>query len=105
MMNINTSTNEFEPVRAEVNAAPVEVLTSAETKSDIENDITKIPPETSSTPAIESVKTEEGKVSEIEIKPAKFSVGFPYIPELGGQDIRVAANMAKLNNEELPLAV
>lgn len=105
-MNINTSTNEFEPViRTEVNAVPVELLPSTRTESANENDTTNTPAVDASAEISENTKPEEVKEPEIEVNPSKFSVGFEYIPQASLEDIRVIANMDKLNNKELPLAV
>jgi len=103
-MNINTSTNEFEPVRTEVNAVPVESLPSAE-HSATETGSVNVPQASASPILTENVKPDEVKEPEIAINQAQFGVGFPYVPEEGGSDIRVMANKAKLNGEELPLAV
>jgi hypothetical protein len=107
MMNINTSTNEFEPVvRTEESAVPVELLPSTRTESASEKDVTNTPAVVdASTETSENTKPEEEKEPEIEVKPSKFSVGFEYIPQASSGDIRVIANMDKLNNKELPLAV
>jgi len=104
-MNINTSTNEFEPVRTEVNTVPVELLPSTKTENDTEKDFSNVPTVEASSETSENTKPEEVKEPEIDVKPSKFSVGFEYVPQASLEDIRVIANMDKLNNKDLPLAV
>lgn len=106
MMSINTPTTEFEPaIRTETNTVPVELLPSTRTENDTEKDLSNVPTVEASSETPGSIKPEEVKKTEMVVNPSKFSVGFEYVPQASLGDIRVIANMDKLNNKELPLAV